>query len=373
MEQMMLPEQVVELNLTKSSHEHLRETFQIFCDQRCSFSQNTFDVYDVLRVFNLLGEEPTLDEIEDIFDEIDVHNHGFISFFTFCLFMMGNEHPQQKAVSPSQNKHLCEPLDMDGTFTFEPLTSVTSPSNDDFEENSKDEESTEESEVEESDSTNEKARDCQLEMREMETAFELFDAAGKGYITHTDIRKVFCCLSENLSDPELDTIMKEGDIEGKGYIDFRDFQRMMNSSDFICTYDEQEPHETAEEAISIYDPRTSISHPKIIEIFEEITIVNLRGHSLPPTLDSIDFSWTNSRSSRSASCKRAEEHQLSELDKRFTDAQSNSGDDSGSDFSTSISCSVSLFKARKQHSSMFERESIEDLLAETHYGSALSA
>ena len=36
----------------------------------------------------------------------------------------------------------------------------------------------------------------QLEIREMETAFELFDAAGKGYITRADIRKVFCCLGE---------------------------------------------------------------------------------------------------------------------------------------------------------------------------------
>merc|ERR1719471_1145957 len=69
----------------------------------------------------------------------------------------------------------------------------------------------------------------QLEIREMETAFELFDAAGKGYITRADIRKVFCCLGETLSDPEIETILNEGDLEGKGYIDFRDFQRLMNA------------------------------------------------------------------------------------------------------------------------------------------------
>jgi len=319
---------VLELNLTKCSHEHLRESFDIFCDKRCSFSQNTFDVYDVLRVFNLLGEEPTLDEIEDIFDEIDVHNHGFISFFTFCIFMMGSR--RQEAMSPRTPKSRLEPLDVD-FFSLDGLAKE-----DDFLENP--------SKKEEDD-----MEKHQLEIREMETAFELFDAAGKGYITRADIRKVFCCLGENLSDPEIDTILNEGDLEGKGYIDFRDFQRLMNAPDFICTYDENQPSQ--EEAISIYDPRTSFSHPKIVEIFEEITIVNLRNQIVSPTLDSIDFSWENAKSTtRSSSCKSAEERRLTDLDKKFSDAQSQSGDDSGSEFSTSISCSVSLFKAGKRHS-----------------------
>jgi Ca2+-binding EF-hand superfamily protein len=334
---------VIELNLTKISHEHLRETFDIFCDRRCSFSQNTFDVYDVLRIFNLLGEEPTLDEIEDIFDEIDVHNHGFISFFTFCLFMM-NSGPKY-IPPPLQN---LEPLNKDPSFTIEPLLSS------DFED---------EEEIEEKISQDQKIESFQLGIREMETAFELFDASGKGYVSKADIRKVFCCLGEDLSEAEVNTIIKEGDKEGKGYIDFRDFQRLMNTPDFICTYDEQEPEE---EAISIYDPRQSFSHPKIVEIFEEITIVNLRNYVVPPTLHSVDLSWQNSKEhQRSASCKNAIEHQLSELDKKFTDAQV-SQDDSGSDMS-SISCSVSLFKAGKRHSSMFEQESINDLLAETNY------
>ncbi|XP_035737330.1 probable calcium-binding protein CML22 isoform X1 [Vespa mandarinia] len=62
--------------------------------------------------------------------------------------------------------------------------------------------------------------DQDQEEQELRDAFRVFDKRNRGYITASDLRVVLQCLGENLSEEEIEDMIKEVDVDGDGRIDF---------------------------------------------------------------------------------------------------------------------------------------------------------
>ena len=55
---------------------------------------------------------------------------------------------------------------------------------------------------------------------EVRIAFEFFDLDGNGYISMTELRQVAVELGEELTEAEIDEMIREADIDGDGQVDF---------------------------------------------------------------------------------------------------------------------------------------------------------
>lgn len=62
---------------------------------------------------------------------------------------------------------------------------------------------------------------------ELREAFKVFDRKEVGLISAADLRAITNGLGENLTDEELDDIIREADIDGDKCISFEEFARMM--------------------------------------------------------------------------------------------------------------------------------------------------
>jgi calmodulin-like protein 11 len=62
----------------------------------------------------------------------------------------------------------------------------------------------------------------------MEEAFAVFDVDKDGYITKSELRQVMNRLGENLTDKQLDAMIKEADKDGDGKINAKEFKALMN-------------------------------------------------------------------------------------------------------------------------------------------------
>ena len=62
----------------------------------------------------------------------------------------------------------------------------------------------------------------------MEEAFAVFDVDKDGYITKSELRQVMNRLGENLTDKQLDAMVKEADKDGDGKINAKEFKALMN-------------------------------------------------------------------------------------------------------------------------------------------------
>ncbi|KAI5732253.1 hypothetical protein M8J77_023910 [Diaphorina citri] len=69
--------------------------------------------------------------------------------------------------------------------------------------------------------TEEKTAD--QEEKELRDAFRVFDKHNRGYISASDLRAVLQCLGEDLSEEEIEDMIKEVDVDGDGRIDFNEF------------------------------------------------------------------------------------------------------------------------------------------------------
>ncbi|XP_034934417.1 probable calcium-binding protein CML13 isoform X2 [Chelonus insularis] len=65
------------------------------------------------------------------------------------------------------------------------------------------------------------------EEQELRDAFRVFDKHNRGYITASDLRAVLQCLGEDLSEEEIEDMIKEVDEDGDGRIDFCEFARSL--------------------------------------------------------------------------------------------------------------------------------------------------
>ncbi|KAF8859290.1 BC4, calmodulin [Acephala macrosclerotiorum] len=63
---------------------------------------------------------------------------------------------------------------------------------------------------------------------ELKAAFAVFDKDNDGVISAAELRDVMASIGENLTDAEVDEVMKEVDQDGNGSIDFEEFLQVLN-------------------------------------------------------------------------------------------------------------------------------------------------
>ena len=62
---------------------------------------------------------------------------------------------------------------------------------------------------------------------ELIEAFRIFDRDGNGKISAHELRYVMLSSGEELTEQDIQTIIKEADTDGDGYIDYKEFVRIM--------------------------------------------------------------------------------------------------------------------------------------------------
>lgn len=67
----------------------------------------------------------------------------------------------------------------------------------------------------------------QNQNEELKQAFKVFDKDGDGYITATELKLVMKQLGEDLTQEQLNDMMREADTNSDGRIDFGEFCKMM--------------------------------------------------------------------------------------------------------------------------------------------------
>lgn len=55
---------------------------------------------------------------------------------------------------------------------------------------------------------------------EVRIAFEFFDLDGNGYISMTELKQVASELGEELTESEIDEMIREADVDGDGQVDY---------------------------------------------------------------------------------------------------------------------------------------------------------
>lgn len=71
-----------------------------------------------------------------------------------------------------------------------------------------------------------KMRDTDSE-EELREAFKVFDKDQNGFISAAELRHVMTNLGENLTDNEVNEMIREADIDGDGQVNYDEFVRMM--------------------------------------------------------------------------------------------------------------------------------------------------
>ena len=64
---------------------------------------------------------------------------------------------------------------------------------------------------------------------ELVEAFRVFDRDGNGFISAAELRSVKNGLGENLTDEDVDEMIRDADIDGDGQINYEEFVKMMVS------------------------------------------------------------------------------------------------------------------------------------------------
>ncbi|KAI5633495.1 EF hand domain-containing protein [Phthorimaea operculella] len=81
---------------------------------------------------------------------------------------------------------------------------------------------------------------AEQEERELRDAFRVFGKHNRGYICASDLRAVLQCLGEDLSEEEIEDMIKEVDSDGDGRIDFLEFVRALGEPEDACDDDEDD-------------------------------------------------------------------------------------------------------------------------------------
>uniref|UniRef100_A0A7S1EQ50 EF-hand domain-containing protein n=1 Tax=Timspurckia oligopyrenoides TaxID=708627 RepID=A0A7S1EQ50_9RHOD len=63
---------------------------------------------------------------------------------------------------------------------------------------------------------------------EIMEAFKVFDRDASGKISASELKQVMNSLGENLSDEEIEQMLKEADVNGDGEIDYDEFVKMLS-------------------------------------------------------------------------------------------------------------------------------------------------
>jgi len=73
---------------------------------------------------------------------------------------------------------------------------------------------------------NRRSKEIDIE-EEVLNAFKIFDKEGNGLISITELRHIMMTLGDQLSEEEIDDMLKEADNDGDGYINYEEFIKNM--------------------------------------------------------------------------------------------------------------------------------------------------
>ena len=59
--------------------------------------------------------------------------------------------------------------------------------------------------------------------RELAEAFKVFDREGNGYITSQELKHVMLKVADELTEEEVDAMIKQADVNGDGQIEYEEF------------------------------------------------------------------------------------------------------------------------------------------------------
>jgi len=66
---------------------------------------------------------------------------------------------------------------------------------------------------------------------EIKATFNFFDKKGDGKIDFDELKEGLCGLGEDVTDKDVQDMIKEADMNGDGYIDFQEFMQMMMANE----------------------------------------------------------------------------------------------------------------------------------------------
>jgi len=73
---------------------------------------------------------------------------------------------------------------------------------------------------------NRRSKETDIE-EEVLNAFKVFDKDGNGLISNTELRHIMMTLGDQLTEEEIDDMIREADSDGDGYINYEDFIKNM--------------------------------------------------------------------------------------------------------------------------------------------------
>lgn len=163
--------------ITRTQMKEFREAFRLFDKD----GDGTITKEELGRVMRSLGQFARVEELQDMLQEVDSDGDGNVSFEEFVSIL-------SKSMSgPAGNTSSAE-----------------------------------------------------QEERELRDAFRVFDKHNRGYICASDLRAVLQCLGEDLSEEEIEDMIKEVDADGDGRIDFLEFVRALGEPEDACDDEDED-------------------------------------------------------------------------------------------------------------------------------------
>jgi len=152
--------------LSEGQKIEFRAAFDIFVDDP---EEDAISANNLNRLFAMLGQQPTPEELKEMVEEIDVDGSGSIDFDEFCLMMVKQLEAEQEEKIPERPE------------------------------------------------------------KELAEAFKIFDTKLDSKIDWDELKAALAATGEAFEDWEVDEIMRDGDKNNDWHLDYDEFLNMMKS------------------------------------------------------------------------------------------------------------------------------------------------